>query len=419
MAHADGQMMHESGRASRLRGHIPGLDGLRGAAILLVMIHHMTVFTPVSGVGRWISSIADFGWCGVDLFFVLSGFLITGILVDAKGRRHYFLNFYARRTVRIFPLYYAVVIFSLIVLPLIARYTNIGALENQLAEWSEVMDRQQWYWLYLSNFSIAYHHKFAHGILDVSWSLAIEEQFYLIWPALVFLLNPRAIFRMCCVIIVLALLLRAVLISMEVFDMDWWFAHPMAMYTITFCRMDALAMGGLLAILARRTGDLKILLPIARKFLLAGLAVVLACLALDSTMGWKRVGELSWSGYAMQSLGYTALAITFGGLLVLSICANTEKPFGRFMNGRFMSTFGKFSYALYLFHLPIRAVLREVVPFFAKNEMPVFLGTRIPIQLAFYIVSTIACLLAAWVSWHLYEKQFLKLKRFFPYNKPK
>src|SRR5690349_3202734 len=96
---------------------LPALDGLRGLAIMLVMLHHMTVMTSQVPVDQAFAMVAHFGWAGVNLFFVLSGFLITGILYEAKGSQFYFRNFYARRILRIFPLYYAVVVFSLLLLP--------------------------------------------------------------------------------------------------------------------------------------------------------------------------------------------------------------------------------------------------------------------------------------------------------------
>src|SRR5688572_9977607 len=100
------------------RGHIPALDGIRGLAILLVTIYRFAG-THDGGTPRWLLPVLEFGTHGVDLFFVLSGFLITGILFDAKGEAHYFRNFYARRTLRIFPLYYGTLALVLIGLPLL------------------------------------------------------------------------------------------------------------------------------------------------------------------------------------------------------------------------------------------------------------------------------------------------------------
>src|SRR3954467_8703188 len=97
--------------------HIPALDGIRGLAVLLILYCHATVIEPGGALGKLFLSTARISWAGVDLFFVLSGFLITGILFDAKSKPHFFRNFYARRTVRIFPLYYAFLFVTLLILP--------------------------------------------------------------------------------------------------------------------------------------------------------------------------------------------------------------------------------------------------------------------------------------------------------------
>src|SRR5262245_34107051 len=112
-------------------GHVPALDGIRGLAILLVMATHFTLIEKGPWIDECVAAVGRFGWCGVDLFFVLSGFLITGILYDSKGSNQYFRSFYARRTLRIFPLYYAVLFLTVVVLALLpasfaTRFGHIG-----------------------------------------------------------------------------------------------------------------------------------------------------------------------------------------------------------------------------------------------------------------------------------------------------
>jgi peptidoglycan/LPS O-acetylase OafA/YrhL len=141
------------------------------------MFFHMTMVPPIGTLAVAWTNLCEHGALGVDVFFVLSGFLITGILLDTLARPHYFRNFYARRVLRIFPLYYAVLGFAFLILPRIAPSTAV--------RYAAVNREAIWYWLHLSNFAIARRGSFVHGILDVSWSLAIEEQFYLLWPALV------------------------------------------------------------------------------------------------------------------------------------------------------------------------------------------------------------------------------------------
>src|SRR3981081_3459715 len=202
---------------------IRGLDGLRGIAILLVMIYHQTVAVGSTPVDRFVGFWTLSGWVGVDLFFVLSGFLITGILYDSRGSTGYFRNFYARRVLRIFPLYYAVVALSLFILPHLPHW--------KLDSLARINGDELWYWTYLSNFSIGAHSEFRHGILDISWSLAIEEQFYLTWPILVLLLSRRWLVTLCCALFVLALAWRSALIFAGV--------SPITVAVLTPGRVDA------------------------------------------------------------------------------------------------------------------------------------------------------------------------------------
>ena len=167
-------------------GHMAPLDGLRGLAILMVMAFHFAwVQPPRSLPAKLFVFVGSFGWAGVDLFFVLSGFLITGILLDSKSEPYYFRNFYARRILRIFPLYYSVLLVTLVVLPHFVSYDT--------PELTALLRSQAWLWLYSANVSVAVEH--GHWLwnadwlrLGMLWSLAVEEHFYLVWPLLVFVL---------------------------------------------------------------------------------------------------------------------------------------------------------------------------------------------------------------------------------------
>src|SRR6185503_15568764 len=132
-----------------------------------------------------VTKITGYGVWGVDLFFVLSGFLITGILLETKGRPGYFRNFYIRRTLRIVPLYYAVLALLFFVLP-------IGMFAQYDASLLQMHSVQGWLWSYLSNYRLGPETSFSIPYVSHFWSLAVEEHFYLLWPTVILLLSRRA-----------------------------------------------------------------------------------------------------------------------------------------------------------------------------------------------------------------------------------
>ena len=170
----------------RSRSHLPGLDGIRGLAILMVMFSHFIVvgknLDPLSPFGRFLHS----GYLGVDLFFVLSGFLITGILIDSKITPNYFRVFYMRRALRIFPLYY---------LLLAVSWLTVVFITPQDKPLLTGVDSMAWFWLYASNIGMAVKGDWLNSPTWVGlghfWSLAVEEQFYLVWPLLVYLMPVK------------------------------------------------------------------------------------------------------------------------------------------------------------------------------------------------------------------------------------
>jgi len=375
-----------------LRGHMPALDGLRGLAILLVLAYHQCVMQPAGPVDDLFVRAVRFGWCGVDLFFVLSGFLITGILLDTKADRNYLKNFYARRVLRIFPLYYAVVFFCLVILPQFQhpKTENFGRIAGD----------EVWYWLYLSNFSIASAGAFRHGILDISWSLAIEEQFYLFWPLCVLVFSRRALRRICLAAILVAFVFRTSLLAAG--------CQPISVYVLTPSRIDALAVGAWIAVAAR---DLQG--GIVRLGKVAKTSLVPLGAALVGLWAWRN--GYRWDSPVTQSVGYSLLAILFGVQLTLCVTAAPGGYVNAAFNSSFMRMFGKYSYALYLFHLPIRAVIRDTI--LPPDRFPQLFGSSIPGQLLFFVLATSLTLGAALLSWHLYEEHFLRLKEYFQYDR--
>jgi peptidoglycan/LPS O-acetylase OafA/YrhL len=150
--------------AESIRGHLPVLDGIRGMAIVLVLFHHCTDMGVYTGVDKAATLLLHWGGFGVDLFFVLSGFLITGILADTRGSKNYFKAFYMRRVLRIFPLYYAICLFSFVILPNLgpvlgsvpgAPESLADTIDSKLDRFGSVGSDQWYYWTYLSNFVAA------------------------------------------------------------------------------------------------------------------------------------------------------------------------------------------------------------------------------------------------------------------------
>ena len=363
-------------------GHIPALDGLRGVAIILVLFHHLTIHRPTSGVDEWIASVPLFGWSGVDLFFVLSGFLITGILIDLRGSDRFFTNFYARRTLRIFPLYYLVVFLALHVLPL------LPTLHQVIVGPYEIPPRWA-YWTYLTNFSVA-ERGFVHGWLDVAWSLAIEEQFYLLWAPLVFFCPPRYLWMVCVAIIAGEPAARNVAVGRA---MD-----TTAVYVQTWFRLDGLATGALLAWLLRRN-LLPALAPWAPTAAIAG-AVAIVMIVIEGGDSW-------WWQPPMQRIGYSVIALTAGALLVMTL--QKDGLWVRMMSAGWLRMFGKYSYCLYLIHLPVMRTIREYVFDPADYAMLApWVG-----QALFYVIATAPAVGLSWLSWQVFEAPILSLKKHF------
>jgi peptidoglycan/LPS O-acetylase OafA/YrhL len=369
-------------------GFIPALDGLRGVAILLVMLHHFTYYRPTAGADLAIGSVVFFFWTGVDLFFVLSGFLITGILLDTRNSERYFTSFYARRFLRIFPLYYLVLFLAFVVLP------KFPALHPMLAGQAELPP--QWpYWLYLTNFFIA-GSGWVHGWVDISWSLAIEEQFYLVWPLVIWLCPPRAVPLICVAVLLAEPILRILaresgMQALPIFVLPWY-------------RLDGLAMGSLLAVAQRRG-----LMPTLDRWVPAVVVGCVAGLVVCAIMG----GHTWWWNRWMQQYGYSLIALTGGAMLVGAIARPADSRWPRMLSAGWLRAFGKYSYCLYLIHAPVMRAVREYV--FNPEQFLTYHMAPWIAQLLFYALATAPSFALAWLSWRCVEAPILKLKARFPY----
>jgi peptidoglycan/LPS O-acetylase OafA/YrhL len=355
---------------------VPILDGLRGIAILMVLVVHLS-YLPNSGPRHpLVVSLLGAGAVGVDLFFVLSGFLITGILLDTRHQPHYFRNFYARRTVRIFPLYYGVLIVTLLLVPAILHLSQQTPRAWDL-----------WLWTYTYNLPMAWpalgrptqpNLNFGHF-----WTLAVEEQFYLIWPLVVFLLNKRTLYAALAGM-VLAAAVRA-----------WTMSHigienDVAKF-FTLARCDGLCVGALLAVVVRRHNIRALARWATPVFLMA--IILFPLLLLDR----HTFGALKW-------LNQTLTVLAFGAALVILLDTRPTSLLHRTVTHPILLFFGKYSYAIYIFHYLLKPQFERI---FASGKI----GAA-----PFVLLASACATLLAFASWHLYEKHFLKLKRFFEYQ---
>jgi peptidoglycan/LPS O-acetylase OafA/YrhL len=368
-----------------LLSYAPALDGIRGIAIVLVLLHHYTLLEPQASTEA--AFLVLLGWAGVDVFFVLSGFLITSILIGSRESRRYFTSFYARRTLRIFPLYYLIVFLAFYVLPLFPSWHDLLVGPH---------DGRQWrYWLYLVNFEISKDNDFQHGVLDVAWSLAIEEQFYIVWAVVVWLVSPRALGWICGAIVATAPLARTIALAHG--------ADPVDVYVLPHYRADALATGALLAWLFHR-GLLTHLKRSAPWILAAAAVTAVSCAFADGTPWW-------WGPWT-QRVGDSAFALAAAGLIIAVLTRPASSLWPRALSAGWLRAFGKYSYCLYLIHLPIMRVVREFV---LAPEQFGALGSPWIGQVLFYAVATIPAFGLSWLSWKLYEAPILKFKERFAY----
>ena len=363
---------------------VPALDGVRGVALLAVVCCHL--IWPAELQLDAIDRVLVNGWIGVDLFFVLSGFLITGILIDARGSEaasRYFRNFYARRALRIFPIYYLFLVTLCVWIPFAAWYFARG----MGVELVWVNANQAWYWTYTVNVLHARTEGFSWtGHL---WSLSVEEQFYLVWPAVVLFVSRRRLPVVCAAAFVFALVCRA-----------WWVATHARLYgayVLTPMRMDSLAAGGFVAALARTSQGSALLRRWAGKVGLTTLAVALPIQV--------------WFGADSQNplvvlVGYSANAIVFAALIAWILIDEWPR---RLLDVGWLRGIGRISYGGYLYHLPLIAMcaaLRDRVVAFGRNG-PVAMVAGHAAWVAAMIGAT---LLVAAVSYRWIEQPFLDMK---------
>jgi peptidoglycan/LPS O-acetylase OafA/YrhL len=365
----------------------PELDGIRGLAILGVLLTHCYSYLEDTPLTRPILTVMSFGGWGVDLFFALSGFLITGILLETRQATNYLSSFYLRRFLRIFPLYY-LVLGTLFAWALVSPWAA-----------ANMPVRQEWpnYVVYLQNVPWLWPHGFANGhMMSHFWSLAVEEQFYLVWPFVVLLLPETALLWICGVVFALALPLRLYLVS-HVFGTSW------ASMIVTTSRMDGLFVGAACVLLLRKYRDFPWKLIILSGVTGAGLLTWVA------VFHHRAPGQPIGSGFHIRTFGVTAIALLVGALLGLS--QKHLPALERIFTTRWLRFFGRYSYGIYVFHVPIYDVASRLVAPRLGLQFPLALG---PACLFILVINAISVAVAV-VSFEFLESRILQLKgRFAP-----
>jgi peptidoglycan/LPS O-acetylase OafA/YrhL len=338
--------------------HVPALDGTRGIAIILVMAFHL-----------WRAPLTALGWSGVDLFFVLSGFLITGILWDSRLEPDRARSFYIRRALRILPLYYGVLVAVFVVRPALGWAHRLDDLA--------LAHEQVWYWTYLCDWRIALNHPPAFTFLTHFWTLSIEEQFYLIWPVIVWRCSRRATLGVASAVAAGAFLLRIAVVFAT--------ATPEAAYALFPCRLDALAVGAIIALTLR--GPMGV--PALRRWIvpaaLSGAVVVCGLVLFRPSVRFVDPG--------MMTIGYTAIDWMFAG--VVFTAATTRS---RFLESAALRAAGRYSYGLYVYHPIVMWWIVRHVPALEASQWGSAIG------------GAVGSIVIAYASYHLYESRFLRLK---------
>lgn len=347
--------------------HYPALDGLRGFAALAVLAFHtyLNVF--------WL------GWIGVPFFFVLSGFLITGILTDSKKAHNYFTVFYARRSLRIFPIY-----FLTILLVLVFGFINRMAVQDV---WL--------YFFYVQNFKLSFNNWIISFpfCANHTWSLAIEEQFYIFFPLLVYFLKERILIVVCFVLIVVAICTRYFLsIQFPGNPINW---------VNTFSNLDFLSAGALISIGLKQKKQAIINIVLFVLFCLTVCCVVLFKISFKNPINLTHInGQF-----------FLVLLLFFAGIVIVNLVTKSNAISRIVFENKWITYTGKISYGLYLYHFPLYFVIdyftNRYQIIFVENGFGVYILAAVKLMVTFF---------SAVLSYHLIESRLLKYKSHFKYT---
>lgn len=376
------------------QARIPELDGLRGLAIVLVLVCHFVEWGDYQGHNILIKillAISFLGFTGLDLFFVLSGFLICGILLDNRDSLNYYKVFYIRRSLRVFPLYYALLTFFSVIV---------------LASAHDVLDTPEWlfgfqfpawaYFTYTQNIFMSISNSFGTSTLGPTWSLAVEAQFYLTFPFIVRFLPKKNLVPLLLVVVVSAILFRMFLFTF----------YPGKLYAVALlgpARADSLMIGALAAIAIRSEVATNYLINHRSRLYLWIAGVGVLTIAGGAVYYYAGVGKI------LAVLLFTLIALVSAMMIFLSLMLEEQSRFRRFFRHAVLLEFGALSYFIYLTHMGVLGFFHWQFGIIGKTPIGF-------IWMAECVLSLITCLLFAKISQKCFEQPLVRLGYRFKYQ---
>lgn len=367
------------------QGHIFELDGLKGVAILIIMLRHFyneeLMLTGHPILGPVITKLAIAGNYGVEIFFVLSGFLATQTLLKSKNESKYYIKFYTRRILRICPLYYGTLILIFYILPLIVTFDAAA---------KDISSRQIWLWIFLSNLPWSGGGWDSSNIFKLGhlWFLCVVVHFYIIWPIIIYKLKNQNVINICLAGLASCLLLRSF------YTITGW---PLLFTWTTITKFDGLLFGALLAVGIKLDNNRIMQKYLSEITLLSG--IIFFCLIFipremmsDHTQFWWVPTE--------------TISVIFIGCMLIHILKKKNILLQKLTNNKLLITFGKYSYGLFIIHNIFLPLFKWL---FKPEELSTIMNAPIFAQIIYYIFSIAVSFIFAFASWHLFEKHFIRI----------
>jgi len=362
------------------RARIPQLDGLRGIAILLVIVWHYVVCQLPPSHAAWIEvlnkSPLSISWSGVDLFFVLSGFLLGGILIENRASGSYFKPFFIRRFCRTLPLYYMVLVVFVLI-------TSLGLYRSGKFDWLFADPFPLWsYATFTQGFFMLTLGKFGPTWLSVGWSLAVEEHFYLTLPFVIYFSAPRSLPWVLLGLILMSQALRFLVVYV-------FASHAHANFFLMPCRADSL-LAGVLVAWASRNPQFGARIASNIKRFYGILAVLFAGVALLA------YSQETFYSTLMSRVGYSWLALFYTALLLI-VLYEKSGPLAWLCRRPLLREVGIVSYGIYLLHLPVSGLLHGLL----DQSVPRLIGVR---SAGITLLAFLVTLALARLSYVFFEK---------------